>query len=213
MSYEDDYDWDYGRDEAEAALIEEGISNQRDDQIRGYLGTYGDAVQERIDRCLMHARALIDQGFAAPAILSAVTAAELAIRYFILRPILSGAFLSEEWASILIGRILTQRSASDRELLPAVLRAWPLWNRFVGEVVPFRNEIVHKGASASIGQANQALELADAFLAKVVGPLSDRFGFSWSHTRCWNSTQQGAGGARSSTRFESRSPFEDEGAG
>ena len=186
-----------------------------------YLGTFGDAVQQRIDRCLADSRTLIQQGFWAASTIFSVTAAELAIRYFILRPILGAAFLSEEWASILLGRILTQRSASDRELLPAVLRSWsvdlttlrisdgtPLWNAFVAEVVPLRNDIVHKGAPASLEQATRALALTDAFLSMVVGPLSDRFGFSWSTTRLWSTTQQGVGGARSSSRFHTKSPFD-----
>lgn len=221
MSYEDDT-WDLQSD-AEAALIEEGIRNQRDDQIADYLGTYGDAVQERIDRCLSEARQLVHRGFHAPAVVCAVTAAELAIRYFILRPILQGAFLSEEWARILAGRILTQRAASDRELLPTVLRAWEIdinssrlpdgkrfWPQFVSGVLPLRNDIVHKGARASQEQALEAIGFAEAFLAQVVAPLSDRFGLSWSQTRRWNPIQQGVGGAGSSCWFESKSPFEEE---
>lgn len=222
MSYDDEDYWDYVRDEAEVALIEEGIRSQRDDQIAGYLGTYGDAVQERIDRCLSGARQLIERGFPAPALVSAVTAAELAIRYFILRPILEGAFLSEEWARILVGRILTQKAASDRELLPTVLRAWeidlnslrlaggkPLWSKFISEVLPLRNDIVHKGGNASPAQAMEAVQFAEAFLDQVVAPLSDRFGFSWSQTRRWNPTQQGIGGARSSAYFQPKSPFDE----
>jgi len=221
MSYEDDT-WDLQGD-AEAALIEEGIRNQRDDQIAGYLGTYGDAVQERIDRCLSEAQQLVHRGFHAPAVVCAVTAAELAIRYFILRPILEGAFLSEEWARILVGRILTQRAASDRELLPTVLRAWEIdinslrlpdgkqfWPQFVSGVLPLRNDIVHKGANASQEQALEAIGFAEAFLAQVVVPLSDRFGLSWSQTRRWNHIQQGVGGARFSCDFESKSPFDEE---
>ena len=88
-------------------------------------------------------------GFPGPAVLSAVTATELTIRYFILRPILEGAFLSEEWTGILVGRILCPRAVSDRELLAAVLHAWNidlttrrvasgklLWSSFVKEVLP-----------------------------------------------------------------------------
>lgn len=221
MAYEDDdYYWAL-QDQAISELIEQGIRDQRDDQIAGYLRTYGDAVQERIDRCLSEARDLIKAGSPDSAVVSAVTAAELTIRYFILRPILEGAFLSDEWARILVGRIITLRAASDRKLLPAVLRAWdidlnalrsqsgkPLWNTFVTEVVPLRNDIVHKGAEASPDRAVEALEFAEDFLDQVVTPLSDRFGFSWSQTRRWNPVQQGVGGAKCSRYSVSRSPFD-----
>jgi len=219
----EEFYWDAIYDQAISELIERGISDQRLEQITNYLGTYGDAVQRRIDRCILKARNLMKVGFPGSAVVSAVTAMELMMRYFVLRPTLEGAFLSDEWARIFVGHILKQRSAADRELLPAVLRLWdielntfrlpsgkPLWATFTSDVLPLRNNIVHKGSEASPDSAAMAIEIAESFLDQVVKPLSDRFGFSWSRTRCWNPTKQGVGGAKSNRHFISKSPFNDE---
>ncbi len=219
MSIED-YWADYAREEYESQLIEHGISDRTNEQISNYLGIYGDAIQERIDRCLNDAKVQLKNGFPSSAIVSAVTASELSIHFFILRPVLEGAFLSEEWSEILMNRILNQRAASDRKLLPAVLHQWKinlaalklsndeqLWNLFVTAILPLRNDIVHQGANASNEQAEQSIRFAYTFLEKVVAPLSDRFGFSWSKTRKWSSIQQGIGGATSSRHYQTKSPF------
>lgn len=100
MSYDDyDYenDWDYKQEEYEAELVQKGLKDQRDEQIREYLGVYGDAVQERIDSCIAEARSLLEQGFPSASLVRAVTGTELANRYFVLRPVIGIAFLSEEW--------------------------------------------------------------------------------------------------------------------
>ena len=69
MSRVDDDEWEYLQEQAIADLIESGIREQRDSQIAGYLGTYGDAVQERIDRCLAQAAQLIPAGFPGAAVI------------------------------------------------------------------------------------------------------------------------------------------------
>lgn len=220
MEYEpDDYTLEM-YDQAVSELIEQGIKDLRDENIASYLGSYGDAVQRRIDRCIEEAKQLTKEGHHAHAVVASVTSIELIIRYFILLPILHGAFLSEEWAKILIGRIMTQRSATDRELLPRVLKQWdidlntmtladgsPLWDRFINELILLRNDIVHKGETAMSTQADKALMYVEAFLGSVVAPLSIKFGFSWVKTRIWHSTQQGIGGATSYRMFTEKSPF------
>jgi hypothetical protein len=208
-------------DEARSEIIAEGIREIRDDRIAAYLGTYGDAVQKRIDKCLSGGEQLLTSGFPSQAVISSVTAAELILRYFILRPIVEGAFMSDDWAHILVHRILTRRAVNDREILPAVLRVWNidlesvrmpsgnrLWEKFIREIVPLRNGIVHNGARATDEQGRDALACPTILIENVICPLSDRLGFSWSKTRCWSEIQQGVGGAWQTTRYDPLSPFD-----
>jgi hypothetical protein len=223
MSYDDDDHYDYGWDEVCSDIIERGIREIRDDRIASYLGTYGDAVQKRIDKCLAEGQRLLTAGFPSQALISAVTATELILRYFILKPILEGAFMSDEWSRILSRRILTDRAGRDREILPSTLQVWEidlgsvrlptgerLWDKFISKVIPLRNNVVHKAASASEEQGREALACPTILLERVISPLSDRFGFSWSQTRSWNAVQHDIGGARHSTHYDPLSPFDDE---
>jgi hypothetical protein len=223
MSYdEDDYYYDQWGD-ALGDMVDQSIREIRDDRIQSYLGTYGDAVQKRIDRCLTEGQRLLTSDFPSQALISSVTATELILRYFILKPILEGAFMSDEWSRILSQRILTHRAARDREILPLALQVWEidlgsvllptgerLWDKFISEVVPLRNNIVHKAASATEEQGQEALACPAILLERVISPLSDRFGFSWSKTRCWHAVQQGIGGAQHSMNFNPVSPFDNE---
>jgi hypothetical protein len=220
MSYDDKYDegWNAAYDD----YIEQSIREIQDDRIRYYLGVYGDAVQKRVDRCLTESQKLLTSGFPSQTVISSVTATEIILRYLILRPILEGAFMSDEWTAIIVQRILNRRAASDREILPSILRVWqidlgsillpngdPLWDRFTSHVVPLRNEIVHRGATATEEQGREALACPTVLIETVIRPLSDRFGFSWSETRSWHEIQQGISGARHSTQYYPASPFED----
>lgn len=131
--------------------------------------------------------------------------------------------MSKDWTRVLVRRILTHRAASDREILPSVLRVWEidlgsiclpsanrLWHKFTSEVVPLRNNIVHKGATATEEQGGESLACPTILLDSVICPLSDRFGFSWSKTRCWKEVQNGIHGAWCTTRHNSFRPFDDE---
>lgn len=220
MSYPyDEDDWMDVYDEAISDIIDQGIKDLRDENVALYLGTFGDAVQVRINHCLRNAHNLTNDGYFSQSIISSFTAFELILRYYIILPILHGVFLSKEWANILIKRILSQRSA-DRKILSSVLRAWEidlnsillpdgtqLWSTFISELVPLRNNIVHKGEQASKKQGLHAIEYPETLLEEIIKPLSDRFGFSWSETGKWNPTIQGKGGAKSGRSFPHDDPF------
>jgi hypothetical protein len=226
MNMDDDWEpddsyWD-AKYEYEAELVEKAIADLHDDQVRDHLGKFGDAVQERVDACIQQSQQFAADGHPSLSLVLSVTATELVIHHLILRPILGGAFLSEQWAEVLVKRILSQRSASDRELLPAVLKTWdidlnalkladgkPLWQTFVNQVVPKRNAVVHQGAQVHETMSKLSLEAHRAFAQEIVAKLSDRLGFSWSATHRWSETKQGVGGAKSSTRFSPASPFGD----
>jgi hypothetical protein len=216
IDYDDYYD---AQGEWEAQLIKDGIREQSRDRVRDYLATYGGAVESRINMCLEQARKLLGE-HPHLAVSLACTAAELTVRYLILRPLIQGALFSRAWEGILIRRMLGQRSASDRELFPAVLRAegievsaaklddgreiWPL---FVTSVVPLRNNIAHKGASAGREQGVDAIVCAEHMLSLIVTPLAMRVGLSWSKSGVWHRIEQGVGGATFSMTYKPADPF------
>jgi hypothetical protein len=101
-------------------------------------------------------RELKDSGHQQASQVLAVTAIELIIRYLLIRPLLQGAFLSDEWASFITQRITSGRSAEDRKLLPKILKAQgiaievilrqngrPLWETIISDVYKKRQRVVH----------------------------------------------------------------------
>jgi hypothetical protein len=152
--------WDdigyYEEEAAQAAFIEDTLKNISEDGVRNYLGTYGGAIDARIQNCMKDARMLMGGDFLQSAVVSAVTAIELTIRFLLLRPLMQAAFLSEEWANLLTQRVASGRTGSDREILPQILRfhdvelneiqlpsGQPLWKTITESVYAKRNGIVH----------------------------------------------------------------------
>ncbi len=207
--------------EYEAKLIEEGIREQSQDQVRWYLGTYGDAVDARVQRCLTEARKLAAADHGGPALVLAATAAELLIRFLILRPLVQGAFLSEEWASVLTRRVVGGRSAEDRELLPAVARAQglnldavtladgsPMWSVVASELWPKRNAVVHAGVVVTAAEALRAIEVAEVVRSTLVGEVARRFRMTWPDTSWHEVRRRGpAAGWSTGETFNPEDPF------
>ena len=123
------------------------------------------------DGVFTQARQLADAGHPGAARVRAAAGIEVAVRFFLARPLLQGAFLSDEWAQLLAKRLLNGRTAEDRELLPAILRNWKVdvtkvklrsgqqaWEQLVGRVWQRRNDYVHKAADVSANDAQCAIE-------------------------------------------------------
>lgn len=168
---DDDDWWDYARDEYGAGLVADALREQSLEAARWYLATHGDAVDERVQRLLDDARELFAADHFGPALTYAATAAELIVRFLLLRPLIQSAFLSDEWAEILTKRIEQGRSADDRELLPAVARRWDIdllaveladgstvWELVVREMWPTRNRHIHAGEPVPAYAAARAIE-------------------------------------------------------
>lgn len=190
-------------DEWVADLIDDHIRHLQEAPAFDYLARNGDAIEARVRSCIDEARALLGAGYASAALVSAGTAIELTVRFFLVRPLLHGAFLSDEWAAILGARILTpgpRGPAADRELLPAILRNWGIditgirtkqgrqaWEETTkpGGVVDTRNNYVHRGQPAPAAACEVALECATLLLAEVVDPLATRLGFTRQETHSW----------------------------
>lgn len=214
--------WDdlgyYEEEASQAQFIEETLKNISEDGVRNYLGTYGDAVDIRIMHCMKEARMLLSGGFFQSAVVSAVTAIELTIRFLLLRPLMQAAFLSEEWASLLTQRIASGRSANDREILPQILHfhdvdlkriklsnGRPLWKTITEVVYSMRDKVVHRAEPVSEDDALLAIQCADHLRNEVVMPYANKLGFTLETTKCWQRTKKLMSGAH----YNPRDPFTD----
>ena len=217
----DDDWWDYARDDYEAGLVADALREQSLEAVRLYLATHGDAVDERIQQLLADSRGLYAADYFGPSLTHSATAAELIVRFLVLRPLIQGAFLSDEWAEILTRRVEQGRSADDRELLPAIARRWdidlaavrladgsPVWEFLVKDLWPTRNRHVHAGERVPGYTAAQAIEAVDLLIADVVVPLAGKLELSWPatswHEVNWRSAT-GLVGRRQT--FDRQSPF------
>src|SRR6266567_760274 len=114
MSAYEDYD-DYLQDEALSKFIDDELRRVAEAPVFQYLALYGDAIEERVRKCLSEASSLLTAGFEGAALVRAAAGIEIVIRFFLARPLLQGAFLSSEWAQLLSNKVLNGRTAEDRE--------------------------------------------------------------------------------------------------
>jgi signal transduction histidine kinase len=185
-------------DDAMANYADQVLKDRSVEGAQYYLGTYGDAVEARVSRLLAQARALLAVGFAAPALISATTAIEITVRFMLVRPLVQGAFLSDEWAELLAARIGTGRTDEDRKILPALLKQWSLdintvllasgsrlWEVITKQVLPKRHAVVHAGAKAETADVEAAIECVERLLADVVHPIGKTLGLTVQRTGKW----------------------------
>jgi hypothetical protein len=191
--------WEYEQEAAMEAFIEEELRRIAEEPVFYYLAVFGDAIEARVQLCLAQAQDLRGSGYYGAALTRAASGIEVAIRFFLARPLVQGAFLSDDWAELLSRKVLSGRTAEDRELLPAILRNWKIditevklpdgsqvWEQIVKSVWPRRNDYVHKADDSSEGDASLAIECLRALLAKVVDPLATKLGFTREKTGCWS---------------------------
>lgn len=197
-----DWDVDYQRHEQEEAMeefLQEELRRIAEEPVFTYLAVHGDAIEERVKRCLAQAQALSGSGYHGAALTRAASGIEVTIRFFLARPLVQGAFLSENWADLLSQKVLRSRTAEDRELLPAILRNWEIditkvtlpngsqaWEQILVRVWPYRNDYVHKADDPSAKDALLAIECLKVLLGQVVDPLATKFGFTREQTGCWS---------------------------
>ncbi|MFZ3136376.1 MAG: hypothetical protein WA126_03170 [Thermodesulfovibrionales bacterium] len=189
----------YQEEEAMERFIEEQLREIAEAPVFSYLSKYGDAIEERIRYCIEEATALRKEGFWGAALIRSAAAIEIAIRFYLARPLVQGAFLSDEWAALLSKKVLSGRTAEDRDLLPAILRNWSIditkvllsnnlqmWQQVTSRVWPRRNDYVHAGDTVEEADAVLAAECLDALLSHVVDPIARRLGFTREQTGCWS---------------------------
>jgi hypothetical protein len=104
----------------------------------------------------------------------AVTAIEMLVRYMLIRPLIQGAFLSDEWAYFITRQITSGRSAEDRKVLPRVLEMQginlnelrlptgkALWSTIINDAYPKRNRVIHSAEPVSPDDAQTAIDCAE----------------------------------------------------
>ena len=208
--------------------FEEDLKSQAKGAVKSYLGRYGDAVDQRVLASLAESKALLKGGHFGPALCTAAIAVELMIRFMLVRPLVQGAFLSDEWADILTARIATGETARDRQLVPAVLRQWglyvtkvrgaatkvPVWEFTVAKLFPCRHNYVHRYEPIAEDIAAAGVECAEAFRYEIVAAVAKQIGFTLDATRKWRQifhpkvvTELGGVISESTEHFEPADPF------
>jgi hypothetical protein len=186
----DDTEWP--RPDDSARIIAKVKSDEASNRVRQYLAMNGAAVWARVERSLADANGARDTNPAA-SIVAAVTAAELTIRFLLLRPLVAGLVFNTKLAMKLVreGPAGTER---DRRLLPDACRAWgldldtlmvpngqPLWES-LRALIEVRNKYVHRAEPVLGEQAAGAIDCAEGFIDQVVRPLGARLGLEWPPT-------------------------------
>ena len=133
---------------------------------------------------------------------------ELIIRFLLIRPLVSGAFLSDEWAAILSEKIGSGRTDEDRRILPELLAQWKidleeitlpdgtrLWASLKGSggLIEKRNQVVHQGAEITESDARLAVECVGTMMNEIVYRIAAELGFTLEKTGRWCATQTGSG--------------------
>jgi hypothetical protein len=224
--------WDYIDDQQAQEeeylekFLQESLKSISVESAKSYLGTYGDAVDTRVMGSLHEAEELLNLGYLGPALCLAAMAIELMIRFLLLRPLVQGALLSDEWAAILVRRVTSGRSSDDRKLLPAVLRQWGidittvqtesgivLWEYVLTELWPTRNKVVHSADRPERETVASAIECARHFRKEIVGSLASKLGFTLETTGKWSEIRWTTGYGSSVQTFEPQDPFTGTGEG
>ena len=186
---------------AEERFWERVPTELHEGSIRDYLGMNGDAIDNRVATLRETAEKLMALSSAGPSIVTSVTAIELMIQYFCVRPLLHGAFLCDLIAFEVAERIIPSRAAQARTLLIPLLRPWKieldrivlpdgesLWGKILDPVTKERNAYVHRGDPASEEDAKLALECVRVFRDEVVLKIAAQLKFTIDKTGCWART-------------------------
>lgn len=197
-SYDNDKEYYDLQSEYEQDLIDTGIKDLSYDKIRDFLGRYGDSIYKRVNSLIKDSKQLLNNTFFGPSLVLSTSAIEIIIRYLLIRPLVQGAFLSDEWANILSMRIINGKSYRDREMLPLVLINFEidiknirisenklLWETIKSEVFKKRNLYVHQGDEVTADVANISLSCVKQLL-NIVYDISIKFGFTLNSTGKWS---------------------------
>jgi hypothetical protein len=221
MSYEE-----YAYDEYLAELgyekeIENAIRQVPIDNVGWYLATYGDALENRIKGLVAEAKDLLSANHPGPSLVVSTTSLEILIRYFVLKPLVYGAFLSDYWADLLVNRVVSGDSKRDRQLLPQVALEWEIdleaikitdgkqaWGVVVSDIVPKRNRFVHRGEPIQSKVSERAIECAEALFSGLLIPIAKKFELSWPESGEWHKVIEGVGSAIATVTYDPGDPFQ-----
>ncbi len=174
-----------------AGLVAGGIRAEARKRIRRYLAMNGASVWDRVERSLATAEVL-QSSYPGSSIVSSSTAAELLIRYLLLRPLIAGLVFDTRLAMRLIRDPFRRgQQALDRVMLPAACAAWnidlesidlpngePLWSTYES-LVEVRNRYVHRADPVSQAQAVGGIDCTKGLLTTVLIPTAARLRLPW----------------------------------
>jgi hypothetical protein len=190
--------------------------------VRDYLGTNGDAIDARVSKLKSMADDLLAKQFAGPSIAVSMTAWEVMIRYFCVRPILEGVFLSDLIAHEIAQKIIEpRRNSNQKSLLVPLLKPWgidvstitlptsgrQLWETMCTPITEARNNFVHRGDDVSVADAALAIECVGTFRNEVVLKIAQRLGFTLDKSGCWRTVFHDGMVGGGETRYVQRDPF------
>ena len=209
--------------QAEEEFWENLPKELHESSVQSYLGSYGDAIDTRIESLAKMAQSLLDKGFYGPSLTVSAAAIEVMIQYFCIRPLVEGAFLSEVWAVELSRWIVDARASDQRKILIGLLKLWeieletilledktPLWGTIHSVVLIKRNKFVHRGDEVSEAEAALGIKCCQSFRNEVIGRIASRLGFTLDKTGCWaRVVHEGVepGDLTGETRYSKRNPF------
>ena len=190
--------FEYERQEAEAEYWEKLPKQLHEEAVWSYLGVYGDAIEDRVKRLITTAHEMHKSGFYGPSLTTSVTAIEVMIAYFCLRPMVEGAFLSELWADILAKWVIGVRRKDQSGILVRILKLWdidieivllpdkkPFWGTLLSLLFNSRNRYVHHGDEVPKEHSELGLSCIELFHLEVIVKLAQRLGFTLAKTGCW----------------------------
>ena len=194
----------------------EGISIEN---ASWYLATFGDAWEARIRKLIEEAKVLSQSGHSGPSLVLCATSLELTVRYFVLKPLIAGTFLKDTWVDLLVDKLVPGQSRRDRDLLRPIADEYGIdfnaivmsdnrvaWSFYESEVIPKRNNFIHKGAPVSPELSARAVECAEALFSNLLTIVATKFELSWAETGVWHQVVQGKGAGQ---RFAFYKPVDD----
>lgn len=204
MTSDDDYAYDaYLQGLYEEELMKIGSVKEQIERIQDYLCQYGDAVQNRVAELRNESMKLHDSGNYGSSLLYSAVAIELAIRFFLIKPILSGIILSDSISEMITNQILKNNTFNDREFLPNFLAHWHIdvnlytlisggnfWNVYKQGIVRARNLFMHEGKNPSEEISQKALECIEKIL-QIIYKFAGTIGFTLDKTGVWYDISEG----------------------
>jgi hypothetical protein len=207
-SYEDyaydEYMSELGREEE----LQRAIENISIENASWYLGTFGDALEQRVRGLIDEAKVLAQSKHPGASLVLCVSALELVVRYFVLKPLVSGTFLKDIWVDLLVDKLVSGQSRRDRELLRLIGDEYGpdfesiklgdgrgAWNLYESELVPKRNGFVHKGEPVPSELSLRAVECTEVLFSGLLTRIARKFQLSWPESGTWHKPAAGTRGS------------------
>lgn len=168
--------------------VEDGIEDIKNNAISHHFFYYGADIERRVTERIKASKELTKLGFYGEALTSAYTAIELTIRWCFIRPLSLASFMEDEMADVIVSHILPRHSSSrDRDLFPKLMKHWGLeidtltlanekglWKSLKTDVMPARNQFVHRASKTDETTAELGVEIAELLFQEAIKMFGGR---------------------------------------